>query len=561
MTYNVQLYKNSGFNTTNRPASISVLQDAASIMTQAIFDWQDLDKSSIKISAEFEDICDVDYCRIDNKYYIVTGIKMSSANTAELSLMMDPILTAGGIEELTAISGWCLRHHVGSDPLFGNVTPESFMPHKRVKMITPEKIGPAAEYYGNGTILGLACSTVDLTDLDKICDYYGRAGATTETDDVAIPTLPLVSKPTYIGIRFGGLRRYTLPLTGCYIHSFQGVVDPDTDVNKGIRQVRSLGIESAIKNVYIIPSGYLTAANVDHNAQNQRKIDGLVSDVVTYTPSAAFNYVYGGYTPKNNKVFTLCNEYTVYSICSGDSRKFSAVDLYAGGTSPDFYVYADFGPNGKPFIQPTYFEGSSTILFQESVKGAQWIDEPLSFARASGQGFMARDFEYRKKQEVGNVIGDVAGIIGSIVSLNVGGVVGGVKNLLLNDYDREAQKNQTERFIFSPDASFTVDRAVQGFVGNGFYITRTQLDPDDMEAFDNYLTQFGYNDAVAFDMSFLTNRQCFNYIQTQGASVKCNAPLRVRNAIAALLDSGVRLWHELPNSAAMTNNPIATITT
>lgn len=557
MTYNVQLYKNSGFNTINRPASISVLQDATSIMTQAIFDWQDLDKSSIKISAEFDDICDVDYCRIDNKYYIVTSIKMTSAKTAELSLMMDPILTAGGIEELTAISGWCLRHHVGSDPLFGNVTPETFTPHKRIKMITPEKIGPDAEYYGNGTILGLVCSTVDLTDLKKIVDYYGMEGAET-TQDVAVPKLPLVSKPTYIGIRFGGLKRYTLPLTGCYIHSFQGVVDPDTDVNRGICQVRSLGIESAIKNVYIIPSGYLTAANVDHNAQNQRKIDGLVSDVKTYTPSPAFNYVYGGYTPKNNKVFTLCNDYTVYSICSGDSRKFSAVDLYAGGKSPDFYVYADFGPDGKPFIQPTYFEGASTILFQESVKGAQWIDEPLSYSQASGAGFITRDFEYEKINQRWGVAGDVAGIIGGIAALDVGAVVGGIKNLFTNDADRELQKNQTQRYIFPPEASFTVDRAVQGFVGNGFYITRTQLDPDDMEAFDNYLTQFGYNDAVAFDMSFLTNRQCFNYIQTQGASVKCTAPLRVRNAIAALLDSGVRLWHELPNTAAMTNNPIAT---
>lgn len=563
MTYNVVLYKNTGFDMVNRPSEPTLLVDADKILQQAIFDWQDLDKATIKISADFDTVCDVDYACIDNKYYIVTGIRMTSGNTAELSLMLDPIATAGGVSSLTAISGWCTRHHVASDGMFEWVTDENYIPHNRLELVTPERIGPEALYYGDGTIVGVACASVDLTDLQKICDFYGSADTSVEGDKIAVPTMPIVPKPTYVGIRDGGvLKRYTIPLCGCYIHSFQGVVDPDTDINRGLRQVRSLGIESAIKKVYVIPSGYLTASNMLLNGSNQRKIDGFVSDKTIYTPSADFNYAYGAYTPKNKKVYTLCNNYTVYSVCSGGKKEFKATDLYSGGTSPDFYVYADFGPNGKPYIQPTYFDGNKTVLFQESVMGAEWIDEPLSYAKAdgstvaSGAAWTDRERAFRGYSDAASLLTDAIGYVGSVV----GGVLGTSTGPYIGAKGREQQalRDYTEMFVYAPDASFTVDRAVQGFVGNTFYITRTRLSEEDMRCFDEYLTQFGYSDGVAFEMSFLTNRVHFNYIKTQGASVKCTAPLRVRNAIAALLDSGVRLWHELPNTAAMSDNPIAT---
>lgn len=565
MTYNVVLYKNTGFDLVNRPSEPSILADADKILQQAIFDWQDLDKATIKISADFETVCDVDYARIDNKCYIVTGVRMTSANTAELSLMMDPIATAGGVSSLTAISGWCVRHHVRDDTIFKWTTDEPFVPHRRLAMVTPEKIGPDASYYGDGYIVGLACSTVDLINISTACTVYTTQDVDPTTGflgSVSVPKLPIVSKPTYVGIQDGNtLRRYILPLSGCYQHSYQGVVDANTDVNKGIQQVRSLGIESAIKNVYVIPSGYISepTRQLIADPRNLRKYDGLVSIKKMYTPSADFNYKYSnGYTPKNNKAYTLGNTYTVYSGCSGDSKNYEAKDLYANGVSPDFWVYADFGPLGKPFIQPTYFEGNQTFLFQESVSGAQWLDEPIAYRESSGAGFnrqeVARMAHAEGRQVVGSALGAVASLFTSGPAGAVGALAGGVEQFVGN---RQGRFDKTvQSVLFTPETNFAADRSIQGYMGNGFYITRTMLEPDDLQAFDNFLTQFGYSDGVPFSMDFLTNRQHFNYVKTEGASVKCSSPLRVRNAIANTLDSGIRLWHELPNAAAMTDNPV-----
>lgn len=567
MTYNVVLYKNTGFDLVNRPSEPTILVDADKILQQAIFDWQDLDKATIKISADFDTICDVDYARIDNKYYIVTGIRMTSAKTAELSLLMDPISTAGGVSNLTAISGWCVRHHVRDDTLFKWTTDEPFKPHRRLAMVSPEKIGPEASYYGNGYILGLACSTVDLINISDACKVYTTPDVDPSSSlfgAVSVPKLPLVSQPTYVGIQDGDtLRRYVLPLTGCYQHSYQGVVDVNTEVNKGIQEVRSLGIENSIKNVYVIPSGYIydPTRQLIPNPKNQRKYDGLVSIKRMYTPSAAFNYKYSnGYTPKNNKAYTLGNTYTVYSGCSGDSKMYQAKDLYANGVSPDFWVYADFGPLGKPFIQPTYFEGATTILFQESVSGAQWLDEPLAFQNNSGYGFVNQKMSRLAHEEGRQVVGGSLGVVASLFTGGPAAAVGALAGNVEGFIGRRQEKfdDLVGSVLFTPETNFAADRGIQGYMGNGFYITRTTLEPDDLEAFDDFLTQFGYGDGVSFEMDFLTNRAHFNYIKTEGASVKCSAPLRVRNAIADVLNSGVRLWHELPNAAAMTNNPIAT---
>jgi hypothetical protein len=121
---------------------------------------------------------------------------------------------------------------------------------------------------------------------------------------------------------------------------------------------------------------------------------------------------------------------------------------------------------------------------------------------------------------------------------------------------RESAVNyQTQQRIVAPVVAFPQEYGAQAYLGNVFYLYRTRLSDNDMVRADNFFTQFGYAQDKKFEISDLQNRQYFNFIKTRDADIVGNAPLRIRLQCAQLFNSGVRLWHVLPNAAAMYNNP------
>lgn len=119
--YEAKLYYHTGFNAVNIPDSLSTLEAAAdSIRTFPTLDLlQPTNLSVVRVKILYQDALGADYVCIKNNsnshdfcFYSIEGDPvMTSADIAEFLVVEDPILTAGGVENLN-VTGMVSRHHV-----------------------------------------------------------------------------------------------------------------------------------------------------------------------------------------------------------------------------------------------------------------------------------------------------------------------------------------------------------------------------------------------------------------------------------------------------------------
>lgn len=114
-----------------------------------------------------------------------------------------------------------------------------------------------------------------------------------------------------------------------------------------------------------------------------------------------------------------------------------------------------------------------------------------------------------------------------------------------------ATKHQNGSFsLFYPQ---DVNQAM--FTGNNFMILQETLTDNDMERLDNFLTMYGYSVSRRLEQADFTSRTHFNFVQADNVAVE-GPSMFMCNLISDYFSGGVRLWHELPNRAAMSDNPI-----
>lgn len=558
MVSTVTCYKNTGFDRNNRPSDVSVLGLAESTVYDSVWVFQNLDRISVRVKASYSEIEDVDYVKIGSTYYIVTGLNMLTEQTAELALSIDPVLTAGGVSNLTVIGGWDERAHVSSDPMFGNIIEEPFVPSNRLERTSPEKVVDGSYVQAHRVV----AATVDLTQVKNYADqYYDIASESTAL--VSVPRVPAIKLESSISVQPVGSSvelSYNLPVTTLFN------LDND-EIKEAVTKARSLGIEAAITSCYLLP----VMTELEYTVNDDKTYVKIKSNGAEVSLSSidGMAYRYGGYQVKNNKAFALFNSYLIFSVGSGESREYDAHDVYMNDGAPTLSLIMDCSPNGKPYLGPRYYLGDETVAFQDSVGGAAWRNNPLSFTEGSGST-IGWTQALRQARDIGarTVYGNTGTSYGLLDKLASGDIIGAVMSpitgLIGQGYEQARQASDlqlnydTQYNVVAPTVNFPVSDSIQGFLGNSFYVSHTHLSDGDLERFDNFLTQFGYKVDKKFEKSDLTNRQYFNYIKTNGAVVKAaGAPLRIEQMVADTLNGGVRLWHVLPNSSAMTNNPIA----
>lgn len=552
--YSIRCYYNTGFNAGNRPANIAVLANAEYRDFPSNYLWQNKDLATTRVKAEWNEISDADYVRIGNAYYIVTGIAMLSGATAEIGLQLDPLLTMGGVAAIGRVSGWTERAHVAAadDTLFANTLAEPWAPSQPLVMDPVEQIGIDT----TGERVNIVQSTVKLDEISHVAQVYETEAGAIKQGAVTVPLIPkATTRCTFGCYAFGRNTQFVYPHSSFYFADNAAVSD-------GINDVRSLGIESAILTAYQVPKALAPAmANPDFAGV----ITSIINLSVDKTPSDAMLYRYGSRSVRNAKVYAMYNVYHLLSSCSGDAGEWKADDLYSGGDKPVFVEYADLSPNGKPYMQPKNFHGAATKMYQEAVKGENWLRVPLSYTEQSGaainRGTYLRSLQ---RQEAEVVISGVETGYNTLKQALSGRLLGAAETAAKGvidmqrtfmDVQENAVNYQTQQRIVAPEVRFVQDYGAQGYVGNTFWLYRTRLSESDMERADNFFTQFGYAQDKKFDKTDLTNRSYFNFIKTRDADIVGDAPLRIRQQCAALFDAGVRLWHVLPNAAAMTYNP------
>lgn len=550
--YSITGYYNTGFNRVNRPSRPSVLSNATTVIFPSNYLWQQNGIAKTKIRATWQVVENIDYVQIGSAYYFVNNITMTSPETAELDLSIDSILTLGGVDALTILAGWAERAHVasGDDYLFGNILSEPWAPSGELELDAIERIGPVHD----GNNINIIHSTVKLTQLEYLARVYSTAAGSTLQGEITVPEIPVAdNRCTFNMTIHGDPLGYVYPAGSFYNFDTAAIRD-------AVNEVRSLGIDAAIVDAYQVPAVYSSTSPA------AELVAALANISQSYSPSANMLYRYGSANVHNNKVYAMYNSYHVLSSCSGDAKDFDASDIFISGSDrPQFTVFADLGPQGKPYLQPTMFRGAVTGPFQQAIAGAPWLRLPFAFTGQSGarvsEAAYRRDLEQRGAGIAARQIQQSADIVKSLASGDIVGAIGGAARGSaenIRDYmsiQAAAAEHLTSKNIVAPEIAFPQNQGAQSYLGNTFYIYRTRLSDNDMIRCDNFFTQFGYAQDKILTINDFRNRTYFNFVKARGAAIKGSGPLRLEEDAAAAINAGIRLWHVLPNAAAMTYNP------
>lgn len=588
--YSIWAYSNTGFNAENRPASTTALP-VGHTEYSAIYEWQDRYLASIRIDATWENAKKIDYIQIGRtnpQYYIVGAINMLSPRTARLLLMYDPILSAGGVDALSVIGGWTKRAHVKEDELFSNVLPEPWTPSAPLRFVGKEIVTQGIEKTGRHSLVVTTC------DLSQAHNISAQVAAAFESADqyVVYPKLPEMDND---GTRLGfpdinasgvmeGGKVFRLP--NMYIYDMGIEEAPKREVASLVTALREIGIDSAIVNSYVLPAGAIGLMSQDQNS-----FVSFLRGAVEVVKGDGMKYQYGNYKPKNNKVYSLYNYFTITSESSGAASEFPTYDIQHSRESPEFVLVTDPSPTGTTYMRPRYYKGEITRATEQAVAGIPWTTAGIMFNGDSGAA--VKNMQLDRKLDITNEfrtidlgiaqmqrpMGMASGIAGGIsgwandgkvdaaqmaggIFTGLGGDIIAQKNIeklnistraQIADINFERQMNDVK----APTLAFPVTVNISSYYGNRFFLTQTGLSEEDMQRLDDWLTAYGYAVDKKFEASDLNNRRDFNFIQTMGAEVSSPLLSETENEqIAEILNAGVRLWHVPPNKASYSNNPV-----
>lgn len=546
MYYDATLYYNTGFDGLNIPSSPLVLSTAQNTTHDNVWLWQDKEVQYIKLEIDWQDVQNVDYCKVGETFYFVTSLQMISEGVCQLSLLTDFYNTLGGVLGLGLVSGWCRRAHTNNDKIFNNVIPEPFEPTEplQIRGIDRQIWGESGNSY--------ITSTVDLENIEKKADTY--------IDDVSgsavvyVPKIPQVKAGDetvfeILTFRARNKRERTERQTG-KIYS-QKIANTKLfrleDVADAVQTVRSLGITDAITGCYNVPP-YFAQFN---------KIDNKISGQFTGVNVKNIAEIYS--TATNNKVYSQYNEVTLVAIATGDSFSSPFYKLRQGDGSLTVMTATDPAPNGRAYHQFKYYNGVEQPLFQNAVKGGRWLNTPIVYGTVEGGAIQQKQFAERQtlvtSKEITNL---VAGGVSDILKFDLGGLATRGANALYTglQLQQEAREFERRQTIVTPQITFPQAPSIQAYMGNGYLVYRVGLSDTDVKKFDKFLTMYGYAQNKELEISDFNNRQYFNYIQAEGVHLKNNKGIRLNNGCIAQLSTGCRLWHVLPNKNYYNNNPI-----
>ena len=593
---NVRLYQNTGFDIINAPAVPSLLDSFSYVDIPAINALQITRLNSVCIKATEDQVTNADYCRISdgthNAYYAVTDYHMEKPDTCTLSIVMDNMLTAGGITGANwdVLDGITERHHIATadDTLFAYVEDDPYLVPSKPLGIHYESafLGKASDATNS---IVVAEATVPL---DEIGDTTATPEATAYTvtasgSECVVPKLPKLASNSSADM-------YNYPGG-----SPQLVINPSTkyydisnsDIQEGLSRVRELGIENgSIIAQYIIPKEYASAAYYSQASGNITVLHG--KDDTNSALSSDFNFEYG--TAHNKRVYAgICNKYGLLAIGSGNSVEFNPEDI-SDGTKPSVSAISDPRPNGKPYFRYTKYKNDATNFFMNCIAGLNWQNVPLLYTDKSGseidtirfnteqsiknqnmevavqrsalEALNPLDFKAEKGGLIGSIANDLSSI-GGFAAATIGGLTGtadtGTMSALSDTYDigrkranaaaQELQEFNISQNIVAPQLMFPRSEGLRDFLGNGCYAYRYYLETSDLAKFDKILTMYGYRITEPLTKTMFNVRSKFNYIKAKGVSIGGSLPKWLREGMAQELAIGKRFWKVAPDKTIYTN--------
>lgn len=582
MILSVTLYKNTGLSPGNVVDDLSLLTrwfGGGSIeVPNPVAVKQEKGIISIKVNIQYTSIESVDYAIIGKFGYWVTGITMLNDNVCMLELSCD-YFSSVGLSSIVIVGGWCTRRHVNDDTLFSNTIPEPFTPTEIMKVDLGGTIQRSGGYSED---LNIVISTTDLS-----VSFYGEDDSPVNlAQPWQIPASLVESLGTTVGLftpRINNLSVFTNYYMTVNVNGYSTTKEtqvPYTSafnlnsqaVQSEIAQMYSIGLDNVILDSYILPGKYIenvqyyTPSTIDSwisaltslfDKTASRSPNCLISRIgcTDSTVSSKLSATFGSY--KNNKVYSgQFQKIVLLSRVSGETVENDIEDILNSSNSIMYKVGADVRYNGRPFVYPAYYKGTTNSDYICMVSGSEWQKSPIK--QIGSSGYLSSRVD-RVQGIISNGVGSAIGAAASPLEglSNVGDIA---KNIAQPAIGEVVSNTLGTGYIEAkrPNLNFCQIPSLQNYIGNDFYDYRIRLSDGDMRRFDEFLTQFGYAVNETLTKDCFTGRMYFNYVKAESVSIKLTgvSDLAIIQGVKSAIEAGVRVWHTAPNQAYLTDNPI-----
>lgn len=445
MNGTVSVYFNTGFNGVDIPADPSVLELCPKkVYPDVYYVREDIDKPSIKIKDTYENLCNVDYCKIEtaNKtcYYFAAPASLAQGVT-QLSLDLDALLTMGGAKNINYISGWQERGHItkAEDKLFHNIASESWTPSNPLRAVHVSNLPVHENRTGD---VHLVMTNIDFKSLGKLDDSVmdvitGEIEGDPKMYLPKIKTPPVEDSTEFKVWDSAGDQYKSFTTPGTVLYELD-----NEKIRKGVNKLYSAG-QLQLQASYTIPREYID----DYNTEMEKEMytmTGLFISVAGahYTVNASnipFEYSPTGYTVKNKKCLETYRTFVLVNLGSGDMSIKQPHEIYNPDyptANPKIRVWADPTSTGKPYARFDYIR-DNPLQWSDTVKGLQWANAQLSLEGASGSmwnsianAFKSQSIEKDRAQ--GNLDNQYAFAANrrAIIGARIGAISDAQKNML-----------------------------------------------------------------------------------------------------------------------------------
>ena len=502
--------------------------------------------NSVKVQVNREKVCNVNYCMFQNRNYgskwfyaFVVGINYINENVTEIVMELDVMQT--WLFDWTRTECFVEREHVSNDSLFAHTNPEPEIP-LRYRMRNRVSEG-----------------------LDNNMKIVVCTAANPKYDGT---TQPVGSIGVGSGIVDG-------VFTGCKYRVWdrsEAASEGEYGISNYLASMQTAGAGDAISSIFMISGDFIPSS-----ASGGASIPNTVHNTGTIkTGSLKRPTEFGGYTPKNNKLY--CYPYSYAKM--RDNRGSSVELMWEMWGSNDTYYYnivSSIDPQAIACIYPTVYAGTqqnwnqgittpvtvqcswpysnynnwsaqnslaNDLKFAVNVagivfvaaKGAAAAGKVLGATSAAARAGNAAAMTNLAKRETGraaasafthNAIGGIGGM-----SMIAGGM--GLGNQLA-DISRQSKIPDSTRGGAAGNTTYQC-QAMQ------FHIEAWNLDSEYARIVDDFFSMYGYQVDLVKVPNF-HSRSTWNYVKTANACMRGSVPSEDMAAINSILDSGITFWH------------------
>lgn len=318
---------------------------------------------------------------------------------------------------------------------------------------------------------------------------------------------------------------------GVYQAAKQTIIDDEEGegvmagiANTLINQYNKKGKIDAILNVYM-------TAGLCHNTDEV--------EFVIDTDKA-----FGGYIPKNNKLYTYPFCYALVDNNLGKTGVFKFELCNRKDNIIRFSVTGSQAPLPVVILRPFDYNGIDGVSYLESITydgfpQCMWKSDVASAWIAQNKNTLALATFNAKMSPVASGLSGLAsgGILGGLGGAISGAVKGfsDITNLYAQQKDREIEPPQIHGNVTNTNTNFAFDR--QGF---NLYLMSSSAEV--ARSIDSYFDMYGYA-TKRVKQPNLRGRSSWNFVKTLDCGISGNADLAQLAQLRAIFDNGVTLWH------------------